>query len=356
MTQRENLIAMLKGEPYQEVPVELYLCPELVKTYHEKTGCSLDYMEYFQMPWRYVDDIAVEENPEQYLKYYPYELKEGTKIDVWGVAHEPGGPAAKHMTRMRHPLSGIEDLEEIKAYPFPDFSGKDISFQREQTDAIHKQGLAAVGCMQMTIWETAWYLRSMEDLMTDMLCEPETAAFILDTVTTLAQTRAKAFAHAGVDIIYLGDDIGMQHSTMMSEELYCEWLLPRLKKVVQSIREVNPDIIIFYHSCGYVTPFIPHLIDAGIDILNPIQSECMDFAEIVSQYRGKIGFHGTIGTQTTMPFSTPEEVKDTVRRNLDIAGPHGRLFVAPTHMLEPEVPWENVLAYVEACREYPVKF
>lgn len=143
---------------------------------------------------------------------------------------------------------------------------------------------------------------------------------------------------------------------MMSEEMYCTWILPRLKKVIQTIRKVDPNIIIFYHSCGYVTPFIPYLIEAGIDILNPIQSECMDFKEIFAQYGGKIGFHGTIGTQTTMPFCTPQEVKETVKNNLDIAGSNGRLFVASTHMLEPEVPWENVLAYVDACKEYQVKF
>lgn len=354
MTKRENLLAMLRGEPYEEVPVELYLCPELEKTFYEKTGGKTDYMEYFGMPWRYVDDIRVEENPEQYLKYYPQGLKDGAKIDLWGIAHEPGSAAAKHMTRMRHPLSGMESLEEIKSYPFPNFSGKDTTYQREQTDSIHQKGLAAVGCMQTTIWETSWYLRSMEDLMADMLCDPDTAGFILDTVTHQAQVRADSFARAGVDIIYLGDDIGMQHSIMMSEEMYCKWILPRLKKVVQTIRRVNPEIIIFYHSCGYVTPFIPYLIEAGIDILNPIQSECMDFEEIFAQYGGKIGFHGTVGTQTTMPFATPEEVKETVSRNLDIAGPKGRLFIAPTHMLEPEVPWENILAYVEACKQYRI--
>lgn len=356
MTKRENLLAMLRGEPYEEVPVDFNLCPELDRQFYEKTGSTTNCTEYFQMPWRYVSDISVQNNPEQFLKYYPQGLKEGSTIDIWGIAHEPGGAAAMHMTRMRHPLAQIDDLDEIMNYPFPDFSGHDTTYQKEQTDAIHARGLAAAGSMQVTIWETAWYMRSMEDLMSDMLCEPETASYILDTVTKQAQIRAESFARAGVDIIYLGDDIGMQHSTMMSVEFYCEWILPRLKKVVQSIRKVNPDIIIFYHSCGYVTPFIPYLIEAGIDILNPIQSECMDFEEIFSQYGGKIGFHGTIGTQTTMPFSTPEEVKKTVHRNLDIAGPYGRLFVAPTHLLEPEVPWENVLAYVEACREYPLKF
>lgn len=173
-------------------------------------------------------------------------------------------------------------------------------------------------------------------------------------MTEQALIRARSYANAGVDIIYLGDDIGMQNGPMMSKAMYQTWIKPRLKKVVDAIREINPEIIIFYHSCGTVTEFIPDLIECGIDVLNPIQSECMDFGEIYNEYGGKISFHGTIGTQTTMPFGTPREVKEQVWKHLDIAKKHGGLFVAPTHLLEPEVPWENILAYVEACREYQV--
>ncbi len=114
-------------------------------------------------------------------------------------------------------------------------------------------------------------------------------------------------------------------------------------------------MIVFYHSCGFIEPLIPHLIDAGVDVLNPIQSECMDFGEIYEKYGDRISFHGTIGTQTVMPHGTPEEVIAEVHKNLDIAGPKGGLMVAPTHLLEPEVPFENVLAYVEACRTYQKK-
>jgi uroporphyrinogen decarboxylase len=101
-----------------------------------------------------------------------------------------------------------------------------------------------------------------------------------------------------------------------------------------------------------VTELIPELIDAGIDVLNPIQPECMDAVEIFKEYAGSLAFNGSIGTQTTMPFATPQEVKDTVKRNLDAVGESGGLLCCPTHMLEPEVPWENIEAYAEACREY----
>ncbi len=107
-----------------------------------------------------------------------------------------------------------------------------------------------------------------------------------------------------------------------------------------------------YHSCGYIEPYIPDLIECGIDILNPIQPECMDFSKLHSEYKDVLAFNGTLGTQTTMPFGTPDDVKNTVIKNLDIAGPDGGLCVCPTHLLEPEVPWENVAAYVTACKEY----
>ena len=144
----------------------------------------------------------------------------------------------------------------------------------------------------------------------------------------------------------------MQHTIMMSEELYCKWLKPRIAKVIAAAKRINPDIVVFYHSCGFITPFIPHLIDVGVDVLNPIQPECMDFKEIHGAYGDKLSFDGTIGTQTTMPFGTPRDVRREVFKNLDITGEKGGLFVSPTHILEPEVPIENLIAYINACREY----
>jgi len=188
--------------------------------------------------------------------------------------------------------------------------------------------------------------------MTVMLTDAPMAEALLDRVTKNALLRAESYARNGADILFLGDDIGMQHSIMMSERLYSDWIKPRLKKVIGSARRSNPDIIVFYHSCGFVTPFIPHLIDAGVDVLNPVQPECMNFSELHEKYGNKISFHGTIGTQSTMPFGTADDVRREVFKNLDTAGDKGGLYVCPTHVLEPEVPVENLIAYIQACLDY----
>lgn len=268
-----------------------------------------------------------------------------------GVAHEKGSTAAKHMTYMRHSLDGLDSLAAVKEYPFPALETDEAAQEREVQDCL-AAGLAPVGNMQMTIWEQNWYLRSMENLMVDMMCNESVAEYIFDTVTEINTRRAVAFTRAGVDILYLGDDIGMQRQIMMSRELYRTWLWPRLKGLIDAVKAVKPDLLVFYHTCGFAEPLIGDLIEAGVDVLNPVQPECMDFEKIHSEYGGALSFHGTIGTQATMPFGTPEDVRCAVFHNLEIAGPKGGLFVAPTHLLEPEVPPENVLAYIQACHDY----
>lgn len=354
MTNRENFLSLIRRQGYEWIPVEFSLCPSLREAVTERIGTD-DYMKYFQFPWRYVDDIWLENHDvEKYRLFYKRPLAEGAYIDAWGIGHETS-PNSMHMTYMRHPLEAAQSVDELKSYPFPDFEHGERAHQAEQVKNLKKQDLIAVGSMQCTIWETSWYLRSMEELFCDMMADDEMAVYLFDRITEIAKIRAKAFAGADVDVLFLGDDIGMQHTIMMSEELYCKWIKPRLKEVIDCARAIKPDIIVFYHSCGFVEPFIPHLIEAGIDVLNPIQSECMDFEEIHRKYGEQISFHGTIGTQTIMPFAAPEEVIAAVHRNLDIAGEKGGLMAAPTHLLEPEVPVENVLAYVEACRTYKKK-
>lgn len=351
MTNRENFLALVRRQGYERVPVEFVLCPHLQEVCKEQLGAE-DYQEYFGFPWRRVDDLRLKEHDtEKYRKFYQTPLAEDADIDEWGVGHEKS-PNSMHMTRMRHPLEDMETIEEIMSYPYPDYAQADGSHQKAQVESIKARDLIALGDMQMTIWECAWYMRSMEQLFCDMMDENEIAEFLFDKVTEQSIIRAMSYVKAGVDVLFLGDDIGMQHTIMMSEKLYCRWIKPRLKKLIDTVKAENPDVVIFYHSCGFVDPFIPHLIEAGVEVLNPIQSECMDFEEIHRKYGDKISFHGTIGTQTVMPFGTPEEVKEAVWRNLDIAGEKGGLMVTPTHMLEPEVPLENILAYVEACRTY----
>jgi len=358
----ENFRNIYLRKGFTDIPVGFILCDSLQEEFKKQYPEASTYQEHFNFPYRIIVDPGFSWNfdnldmlPEQskvdWLKYYPDGFTHEYQIDGWGIAHE-SSPTSMHMTRMHHPMKNFTFLDEMLSYPLPDYTKVDFSPLKKQMDHIHDQDLAVFVWQECTIWETAWYLRGMEVLMVDMAMEDEKATWLLDQITDKACYRAAIFARQGADIIGLGDDIGMQDSIMMPIEMYQKWLKPRLKKVIDAAKSANPDVLISYHSCGYIEPFIPDLIEVGVDILNPVQPECMDFQEIHNKYGEQLSFSGTIGTQKLMPYGTPEEIKKEVKRNLDIAGEKGGLFCCPTHVLEPEVPWENIEAYLTACREY----
>ncbi len=191
--------------------------------------------------------------------------------------------------------------------------------------------------------------------MIDMMMEDDKASALLDKITDFAVSKAIGYTRAGVDILSLGDDIGTQNSIMIDVGLWERWLKPRIVKVINAAREINPEILIFYHSCGYIIPFIDQLIEIGVDILNPVQPECMSFDEVHDEYGERISFWGTMGTQELLPFGTAAEVLQTTLSRLEKCGDNGGLVIGPTHLVEPEVPWENLTAIMEGVELFQQK-
>ena len=352
-TLRDDLISTLKRCGSEKVHVDFVFCPSQIESFTRKFGHE-DYESYLGLSHRKIE-IPVKRNFTDGQKHFPREfLPDSTQFDDYGIGHSKGSELAFHMTRMHHPLRGADELEIIN-YPFPEVNNILIPEFRKKIDEIHESGLAAFGFMQMTVFEASWYLRSMEDLMTDMLTESREGILLLDKITEFACSKAREYAAAGTDILSLGDDIGTQNSLMIDEDTWSRWLQPRLKKVIDTAREVKPDILIFYHSCGYITPFIDKLIETGIDILNPIQPECMNFDEIYDRFGDRLSFWGTLGTQQLLPYGTRDEVKRIALSRLKKCGSKGGIVIGPTHMVEPEVPWDNLVAITEAAREFEQK-
>ncbi len=360
---REDLLRLYRRQGYEHAPIGMHLCPSLEEEFRRRhPDFRGGYLEFFGAPYRIIYDPGFAWNFDEvwrvpgrdkfdWHKFYPKGFTYAVKFDGWGVAHEHN-PDSHHMTLMHHPLENASSLADLETYPWPAFEKIDYSYLKPRVAEIHARNLAVFVWAECTIWETAWYLRNMENLFVDMGSDDPMATYLLDKITDLACFRARQFAQAGVDILGLGDDIGMQSSPMMSVEMYRTWLKPRLAKVIAAAKAVKPDLLVSYHSCGYVLPFIDDLIEVGVDILNPVQPECMDFATVHAQFGDRLSFNGTIGTQQLMPYGTPEQVRAEVIRNLTIAGDKGGLFCCPTHMLEPEVPWANLEAYVETVREF----
>ncbi|MBN8218570.1 MAG: hypothetical protein J0L75_18155 [Spirochaetes bacterium] len=349
MTPRENLLSTLRRQGMEGVPIDLSLCESQVATFERKFG-HRDYPTHFGLSHR---GVGIAMRPVEGVRaWYRETLPESTAFDIWGVGHSKGSAAAFHMTRMHHPLRGDRTVDELRAWPLPEFPEEADRKLTAEVEALHARGLAAMGSMACTIWEIGWYLRSMDDLMDDMSNDDERAVVWLDRLTAHATERMRRYAKAGCDLVQLGDDIGMQHAPMMAVPFWEKWIKPRMAQIIAAGREIKPDLLVFYHSCGYIVPFLDGLLETGVDILNPVQPECMAFSDVHARTRGRCSYWGTVGTQTTLPHGTPGDVRRVVRENLEEMGRGGGLVVAPTHLVEPEVPWENIEALVEEAKAF----
>jgi uroporphyrinogen decarboxylase len=219
--------------------------------------------------------------------------------------------------------------------------------------ALHAQGLA-VAAFAGSVFERSWYLRGLENLLADLLTAPELAHCLFERTAAFQRYAAEQFARAGVDIVITGDDVAGQKNLLMSVATWRQFLKPHLAATVQAVKRVNPSVFVFDHSDGNVEALVPDLIEIGIDILNPVQPECMNPAALKRKYGDRLSFWGTVSVQSTMPLGTPGDVRAEVRARILEVGRGGGLILAPAHVLGPEVPWDNIVAFFEAADSTPV--
>jgi len=164
--------------------------------------------------------------------------------------------------------------------------------------------------------------------------------------------KAVRMAEAGADVIAIVGDIAGSNGPMFSVNMFERFDLLRFQKMVDTIRAANPTVKILYHSDGLLEPFIPALIKCGIDILNPIESNCMDPADIKRKFGEQLAFHGAISVQKTIPNGTVADVKNEVNERIRTVGYNGGYIVSNENSFPYNAPLENVLAIYEAVQAF----
>ncbi len=285
-----------------------------------------------------------------YTTYWKDEdLPAGTTFDNFGVAMVPSG--YYHFWGYLSPLRNAQKISELENYPFDDVRKWDFSDLKKQAENRHAEGKIA-GAVVGHMYETAWQIRGYEQFLMDVIDQPAWAECLLDRLMEQKMVKAEAYARAGADLISTGDDVANQENLMFSPDCWRKFMLKRWKKVWGKIKEINPECKIWYHSDGNISAIIGELIEAGVDILNPLQPECLDLDAVHKRYGNRLVFDGCIGTQSTMPFGKPDDVRARVKEVIDKYGRNGGLIVSPTHTLEPEVPLENIDMFFAACNKY----
>lgn len=355
LTSRENFWRMMERRQPEWLPLDMHFTAPVVDLLKQQIALGNLPDVWGRTDFEYIW-WTVQTDPTQWRRAFSHlgvELPANAEIGAAGVTMIPPRTgsmgAASHMRHWAHPLQTVTSVDQLRALPFEDLESVTIPHLGDRVSAIHERGRVAVGPMECTVFEQAWYLRGMDNLYMDLVDGNDVGQWLLDWFMNRSIHLAKLYAEAGVDVIRLGDDVGTQRGMMMATDFWREHLKPRLQKVIQTIRaHQRGPTMIFYHSDGDIRPIIGDLADIGVNILNPVQPECMPVDEILPAYQDRLAFWGMVGTQTTMPFGSEQDVKSVVEQLANHARRGVRIVVAPTHVLEPDVPWQNLRALFEA--------
>lgn len=268
--------------------------------------------------------------------------------DEWGVTwkcveYTTRFGNGKYTEPFGHPLADDAAIEKYRA---PDPHRPELYAEAARVIREFKNEYWIVGVTPTTIFESAWALRGYDRLMMDFLLHPDLADRVLDFTYQYHLAVTQQLVEMGVDMVWLGDDVGAQQAMLISPATWRKFFKPRMAHLIAALKQINPQVKVAYHSDGTFYPLLPDLIEIGLDVLNPIQPACMDPVRLKKEWGDALCFWGSIDLQYTLPYGTPAEVQAEVQARLNTLGKDGGLIIGPTHNVQLDVPLENFWAMV----------
>jgi uroporphyrinogen decarboxylase len=236
----------------------------------------------------------------------------------------------------------------LKGFPFPD-PHDPARYAGLPGFVTRHPGRYRIVNFGKSLFERAWMLRGLDELMVDMLEAPEFVEDLLDTIAEYNLAIISEVTRYDVDAVMFGDDWGQQNGLLFSPRLWRRLIRPRIAQMYQAVHAAGKAV--FIHSCGKVQSLFPELIELGVDVFNPFQPEVMDPVQIKQQYGSQLAFYGGMSIQKLLPFGTPQQVRDETHRLIDTVGQGGGFIIAPAHDMPGDIPVENIIAFWETVRE-----
>jgi len=273
--------------------------------------------------------------------------------DFWGVRRRPVSYGSDVYDEIEyHPLAKMETIDELIDYRWPSTDWFDYCVIPDGIKKVNRQQPYAIMIAGGNVFETTWYMRGFEQALLDLAMGAELIDFILEKVTEfyVEHTRKKLQAAEGqVDLVFTADDIGGQEGLLMSLDLWRKHIKPHHRKLNELIHSFGAKVI--YHSDGAVMAAVDDLIEMGIDVLQALQFDAkgMDPVALKRDYGDRLCFQGGISVQRTLPFGTPEKVRDEVLDRIAVLGANGGYILGPSHAIQAGTPPENIVAMFDTA-------
>ena len=350
MNSRERMLAAINRQPVDRVPTDIWATAEVWAKLRAHFGEGVDIQAALHI------DGFKGTGPEYVGPPLPA-MPQGESVDYWGmrrklVAH-PGGTYSEQSF---YPLAHARSMDDLDRYAWPKPEWFDCGGMRAK--AMEGRKTHAVSCGYMAPFYFHNQLRGLEQSLVDPYENPELTHEIVRRISEffLAHHRRMFEACEGlIDLTQVTDDLGSQTGPMIGMDLYQEFYAPWHRRMIALAHEFG--IKVMHHDDGSCRPFVPLLIEMGVDVLNPVQWKCpgMDMAGLKAEFGSRLCFHGAIENQEILPFGTPDDVRAEVRHCVDALASDGTGYIlAPCHNLQGITPLENILAlYDEAWRYGP---
>jgi len=252
------------------------------------------------------------------------------------------------------PLSAARTVAALAEHILPDLADpRRYDGLARQVDAHHARGWAVAGGpphLGGELFETAYRLRGFHTFLEDLRLRPALAGYLLDQLTSLMIHSSLILARARVDILLLDDDVAMPTGMIVGPAMWRGLFKPRLADTIRLAREASPDLLVFYHSDGDFTAIVPDLVEIGVNVINPVQPDCMDALALKRTFGDQLALWGTAGTAALWDHGTPDQVRAEVKHRIETLGPAG-LLLCPAYDID-FAPRENILAFAEATASY----